>query len=113
MRVNSLQRYDFTADYYDFRETDNPGVTVTREFFYDRKITCRVFTEGGTGRLTLYVAEPLRMFARINNIRDKEGTLAAGAYQNDTGWAYTITGVEPVLNALGYRDALRYALTRV
>jgi hypothetical protein len=111
MLVNSLQRNAYTADYYDFR-VEQTGAGNEVIFFYDSTIPCRIYNKGD-GRVFLYVTDTvLRIGARITNVRDRNGELVVGAYQNELGWTYDITSVDPVVNALGYRDALRYNLTR-
>lgn len=113
MKVNSLQRYEHTADYYDFRLVANIGVGNTQEYFFDRTLTCRVYNDNSS-RLFLYVPIefPLRLQSRVSNLRDREGKLIVGAYQNDVGFSYDVANVDPVLNAFGYVDSLRYTLVR-
>lgn len=113
MKVNSIQRYLHTADYYDFRTVNNDQVGgVSVEYFYDQPISCRIFTSN-TGVLYAYSRVPLKINARLGNIRDSAGQLIVGSITLDQGFTYEIASVDPVMNAFGFSDALRYSLVKV
>ena len=111
MKFNAIQKYPFTADYYEYTII-GAGEAAQFDYYFDHIITfAGTMTQGE--RFEIYNTEPLKIGARIDNIKSMDGSLVfpvdGGTAQ---GLSYRVSSFAPRLNPFGFHEGYKHVLVR-
>jgi hypothetical protein len=109
MKLNTLNNYTFTAEYFNATAVDgvptiSGKVPVTYTYEYGGVVDCSVTSRGEVGNLILVCDQAFPVATQFQSITDRTGVSIFG------GSAYNVSYMTPLIDAMGYVYAYSHLL---
>lgn len=115
MKFNAVNRYvGYSGNYRNYTNSTGPDAINDRLYDAGTPIEFNGGASTSASGMIIYTKDKrLRMFSRIDNVRDRNGMIVSSSETTPFGITYEVRSVQPMLSPWGLVEGYRYTLVAV